>query len=80
MRMGKSPQEACLLVCERIIKHALLPSLKTKDGKPNFNVKFYALNKSGEFGSASIKGPSQYAVCTKEGARIEEAAFLMKWE
>ena len=45
MRMNKSPEEACILVCQRIVDHANARFLKEKNGKPNFNVKFYAINK-----------------------------------
>ena len=79
MRMGKSPQEACLDVCQRIIDHALISSLKDKDGQPSFNVKFYAINRQGEYGSAAIKGPYTYSVCNHEGARHEQGAFLIKY-
>jgi N4-(beta-N-acetylglucosaminyl)-L-asparaginase len=78
MRMGKSPQEACLEVCQRILDHAIIPSLRDKTGKPNFNVKFYAINHKGEFGSAAIKGPYEYSVCNQHGARLEQGAFLIK--
>ncbi len=80
MRMGKSPEEACLAVCQRIVDHAKIRGLKDINGRPTFNVKFYAINKKGKHGSATIKGPSKYAVCDDKGARLEEAAFLMEWE
>lgn len=76
MRMGKSPEEASLAVCQRIVDHARAHGLKDKDGMPNFNVKFYAINKAGQFGSAAIKGPYQYSICDKKGNRHLEGAFL----
>jgi N4-(beta-N-acetylglucosaminyl)-L-asparaginase len=78
MRMGKSPQEACLLVCQRILDHAKARFLKDKNGKPTFNVKFYAINKNGEFGSGALKGPYTYSVCNSDGARHEEGAYLIE--
>ena len=78
MRMGQSPEEACLSMCKRIVEHARSRFLKDKNGKPNFNVKFYAINKMGEFGSAAIKGPYNYSVCDSEGTKLKEGAFLMK--
>jgi len=80
MRMGQSPQEACLSVCSRIVDHAKSRFLKNEYGEPNFNVKFYALNSIGEFGSAAIKGPYKYSVCDANGARHEDGAFLMKFK
>lgn len=78
MRMGQSPQEACLSVCQRIVDHAKARFLKDKDGSPNFNVKFYAVNKLGEYGSAAIKGPYKFSVCDAKGARHEEGVYLLK--
>ena len=80
MRMGKSPEEACLAMCQRIVDHAKARGLKDKNGRPTFNVKLYAINKKGEYGSATIKGPAKYSVCDDKGARLEDAAFLMKYE
>jgi N4-(beta-N-acetylglucosaminyl)-L-asparaginase len=78
MRMGQSPQEACLSMCKRIVDHAKARFLKNGNGEPNFNVKFYAINKMGKFGSAAIKGPYKYSVCDAKGARHEDGAFLIK--
>jgi N4-(beta-N-acetylglucosaminyl)-L-asparaginase len=80
MRMGQSPEEACLSTCKRIVDHAQARFLKDKKGKPTFNVKFYAINKKGEFGSAAIKGPYKYSVCDAKGPRHEEGAYLIKYE
>jgi N4-(beta-N-acetylglucosaminyl)-L-asparaginase len=78
MRMGQSPEEACLSACKRIVDHAKARSLKDQNGRPTFNVKFYAINKKGEFGSAAIKGPFKYSICDSQGPRNEEGAFLME--
>lgn len=78
MRMGKSPTEACLASCQRIVDHTKLPELLTEDGKPNFNVKFYAVNKQGEYGSGAIYGGGQFQVADAGGVRKEEMAYLFK--
>jgi N4-(beta-N-acetylglucosaminyl)-L-asparaginase len=80
MRMGQSPQKACLSACKRIVDHAKFQSLKDENGKPTFNVKFYAINKKGEYGSAAIKGPYKYSVCDAQGPRLEQGAFLIEFE
>jgi N4-(beta-N-acetylglucosaminyl)-L-asparaginase len=80
MRMGKSPEEACLEVCRRIVDHARAHGLKDAAGRPTFNVKFYAINKAGQFGSAAIKGPYKYSICDKNGNRHMEGAYLFKAE
>lgn len=83
MRNGKSPQEACLKVCERIVDHNKLDRLKDADGRPNFNVKFYAINAKGEFGAAAIwQSPGKYlarfAVHDGTEAKLHDAAYLFK--
>jgi len=63
MRQGMPPQEACRAGLKRVIKNAkLMPRLFAEDGKPAFNIRYYALNKKGEYGAASIFGPARYAV------------------
>lgn len=77
MRMGKSPQEACLEVCRRIVDHNRLPHLRHKDGKPNFGVNFYAVNRAGETGGAGIYRPSRgYWVGDANGVRELEMGYL----
>jgi N4-(beta-N-acetylglucosaminyl)-L-asparaginase len=76
MRMGKSPVEACQLVCKRIVDHAFARGLKTDTGRPTFNVSFYAINKNGQYGAASIIGARNFCVCDANGARTEKTVFL----
>jgi N4-(beta-N-acetylglucosaminyl)-L-asparaginase len=78
MSQGKSPEEACLAVCKRIVDHTKVRRLKEENGRPTFNVKFYALNTNGEFGSAAIFGPSDFAVADGSGSRLVQAAYLWK--
>ena len=56
MRMGDGPEDACLYVCERIAERTKLARLQDEQGRPNFNVIFYALNKAGEVGGAELRG------------------------
>lgn len=79
MRQGKSPREACLLACERIVKQTKMRRLLDDNGRPNFDVKFYAVNKRGEYGGASIWSGARFAVNTgEEKSRLEDAGFLFK--
>jgi N4-(beta-N-acetylglucosaminyl)-L-asparaginase len=78
MRQGKSPEQACLDVCKRIVEHNMMRRLQDASGRPNFDVKFYALNKKGEFGSASIWSGATFAVHNGIQARISPAAYLFK--
>jgi N4-(beta-N-acetylglucosaminyl)-L-asparaginase len=75
MRGGMSPTEASLEACKRIAERAL-PRLRRPDGKPAFDVKFYALTKDGRFGGASIWSGAQMAVADAEGPRLEDLAHL----
>lgn len=79
MRQGKSPEEACLQACKRIVNQTKMKRLMDDDGRPNFDVRFYALNKRGEFGSASIWSGGNFAVNTGAAqSRLVESAYLFK--
>lgn len=59
MRRGKSPTDAALETLKRVV--ALTPArLLWPNGRPRYQLNFYALNKKGEIGSASIY-PSSYS-------------------
>ena len=78
MRLGDSPEEACLKACKRIVKHANIKSLINDDGKPNFNVTFYAINKKGDYACASIYGPKKYAVHDGKKNQLLDNVYLYK--
>ena len=83
MRQGKSPEEACLLACKRIVGRNREKRLMDKGGKFRHNVKFYAVNKRGEYGGAAIwseVGGVKPAFAVHDGtqARKAECAFLYK--
>ncbi len=83
MRGGASPEEACLRVCERIVAHNKLDRLKDADGRPNFNVKFYAISAAGKFGSAAVwqgegERISRFALHDGTEPRLLDCAYLYK--
>lgn len=79
MRQGKRPEEACLMACERIATQTKMKRLLDDKGRPKFDVNFYAINKRGEFGGASLWSGAQFAVNTGEPtSRLVNAAFLFK--
>ena len=79
MRDGLSPEGACLKACERIANQTKMQRLLDDRGRPNFDVKFYAINRRGEFGSASIWSGGKMAVNTGEAiSRLVPAAYLYK--
>lgn len=76
MRMGDSPEQACLYACQRIADHTRVARLQDEQGHPNFNVSFYAVNKQGDVAGAMIRGKGKMAVADAEGARLIEMAHL----
>ncbi len=77
MRQGQSPTDACLRACRRIVAQTKMKRLLDAEGRPKFNVSFYALTRSGAHGGASLWRGIQYAVNTGEGeSRLVDAAYL----
>lgn len=78
MRQGVSPEEAGLRVLKRIVENTVEPYLKDEKGRPRFDVKFYALNKTGEFSGTAIWSGSQYALHTGETSEHHDVSYLFK--
>lgn len=79
MGQGKSPEEACLMACKRIAGQTKMKRLLDQQGRPNFNVSYYAINKRGEFGAAAIWSGAQFTVNTGEAqSRRLDCAYLYK--
>jgi N4-(beta-N-acetylglucosaminyl)-L-asparaginase len=82
MRRGKHPRDACLVVLERIAKTTKQKRLLDDKGRPRFGISFYAVNKQGQHGAASMwslsgnGNPTRYAVADSSGARHEQCASL----
>jgi len=74
MRQGKSPEEACLLACRRIVDHNRMRRLQDSAGRPAFNVRFYALSKRGEYGGACIIGDGTTFVA-HDGTALKRVPF-----
>jgi N4-(beta-N-acetylglucosaminyl)-L-asparaginase len=78
MRQGKSPEEACLLACKRIDERQRERRLVDEAGHFKANVKFYAINRKGEFGAAAIHGPWEFVVHDGKAVKTLEGAHLFK--
>lgn len=78
MRQKKHPKDACLYACQRIADMTVMKHLVRPDGHPNFNVKFYAVDKQGRHGGAAIHAGGTYAVFDKDGNRLEPLAGLFE--
>jgi len=77
MRAGKSPEQACLDVLQRVADHTE-PRLRDKKGRPAFGLTFYAVHKDGRYGAASMWSGKHYAVHDGTEARREDCAYLFK--
>ena len=69
MREGDTPEEACLFACRRIAENTVVPRLRTEQGTPNFNVRFYAVRKDGLAGGAQMRGEGEMVVGDADGVR-----------
>lgn len=77
MRNGMSPEQALLKVIERVIAMTE-PRLLDRNGRPYFDLNFYAMTKDGRYAGASAYEGSDFAVCDEQGARVEPCAFLYR--
>jgi N4-(beta-N-acetylglucosaminyl)-L-asparaginase len=75
MRGGLAPREAGLEILRRVAAHTV-PRLRDKQGRPNFDLKFYLLNKDGRHAGASMWGPMKFSVTDGDGTRLEDCASL----
>jgi N4-(beta-N-acetylglucosaminyl)-L-asparaginase len=79
MRRGASPTDACLEAVKRIARNYN----NNMDKLRQFHIKFYAINKQGDFGGGALwqkdyngKENTNFAVHDGNGARLVESAFL----
>lgn len=76
LRQGLSPGEAGLEALKRVVSHVSESHLLGTDGRPNFGLKLYILNKSGDYAGVSIWGPTRFAVTDDQGSRLEDCLYL----
>ena len=79
MRQGMSPEQAVIKVMERVIAMTEKRLLDDR-GRPFFDLHYYAVNKKGEYASATAYEGRTFAVCDAGGARIEKCAYMFKGE
>jgi N4-(beta-N-acetylglucosaminyl)-L-asparaginase len=75
MRRGRAPKDAAIEALRRIRANTIEKRLLNADGNPDFYVKFYVLNRKGEYAGvgmyAKASGKQQtYAVCTEAGPQL----------
>ena len=76
MRRGLKPADAALETLRRVIATSE-PRLLDERGRPRFGLSFYAVNKAGEFGAATMT-PSRYAAFDGETASHYDTAYLFE--
>ncbi len=72
MRRGAHPKDAALEALRRVKAATVEKRLLNSRGNPNFQLKFYVLNRKGEHAGAALYGgkDSVYAVCTSNGPEL----------
>jgi N4-(beta-N-acetylglucosaminyl)-L-asparaginase len=75
MRRGLKPTDACLETLKRVVR--LTPPRLLKDGRPTFNLSYYAVSKQGEFGAASLY-PAQFAAHDGKQGALRDTAYLYR--
>ena len=76
MRRGMKPTDAAMETLKRAMAMTP-PRLLDDKGRPKFGLTFYAINKKGEFGAASMF-PARFAGCDERGAAVYDTAHLFE--
>jgi N4-(beta-N-acetylglucosaminyl)-L-asparaginase len=79
MRRGMSPKDAGMEALKRIKANTIEKRLLNSKGNPNFNIRFFVLNKRGEYAGVAMyrAGETKYAVCTENGVQTPELEPLL---
>jgi N4-(beta-N-acetylglucosaminyl)-L-asparaginase len=81
LRAGAHPKDAAMQALQRIASKTISPRLLTDAGRPNFGLRFYCLNKAGEYAGASMYGQvgdstAQFAVNDGGESRLKDCVAL----
>jgi N4-(beta-N-acetylglucosaminyl)-L-asparaginase len=82
MRRGRHPKDAGMEALKRIVANTVETRLLGKDGRPDFYVTFYILDRSGRYAGVDLystwKGkPRRFAVCTEAGPQLVQSESLL---
>lgn len=80
MRRGMHPKDAGMEALRRIQANTVEERLLNDRGLPNFDIRFFILNKAGEFAGVAMYGArqSEYAVCTENGSELRRLEGLLE--
>ncbi len=76
LRRGLAPKDAVLEACQRIVATNLNPRLRDAKGRPNFDVKFYCVDKAGRFAGGSLWAGAKMAVHDGETSQLVDCVSL----
>jgi N4-(beta-N-acetylglucosaminyl)-L-asparaginase len=77
MRQGMSPEQAVLRTLERVVAMTQR-RLLGPNGRPLYDLNFYAVAKDGRFAGGAFYEGNNYAVCDELGARVVDGVHLFK--
>ncbi len=79
MRQGMHPLDAGMATLRRIRDNTVELRLLGDDGYPAFDVRFFVLDKQGQYAGVALRGDGEthFAVCDENGAREEPLESLM---
>lgn len=79
MRRGMAPKDAAMDALRRVRSNTVEKRLLNDRGLPNFNLRFFALNKRGEFAGVAMYASEEgvYAVCTENGSETRSLEGLL---
>ncbi len=79
MRQGLSPAEAVMKTLERIVA-TTEARLLDANGRPTFDIQFYAVSKDGRYAGGTLWEGADFAVCDERGARVELCVPMFRRE
>jgi N4-(beta-N-acetylglucosaminyl)-L-asparaginase len=79
MRRGMSPKDAGMEALKRIKANTIEKRLLNAKGNPNFNIRFFVLNKRGDYAGLAMyaAGETKYAICSENGAQTLDLEPLL---
>ena len=77
MRQGMTPEQACLKTLERVVAMTEARLLDPKR-RPYFDLQYYAVDKQGRVGGATLFEGASFATADASGARLLPCAYLFR--
>ncbi len=80
LRQGMAPKDAGMVALRRIKANTVEKRLLNDRGEPNFNIRFFVLDKQGRYAGVSMyaAGEAKYAVCSENGSEARDLEPLLQ--